>query len=30
MGYKEAYSPFEILKNRPALNETSIWENNKL
>ena len=26
MGYKEAYSPFEILKNRPNLSESSIWE----
>ena len=26
MGYKEKYSPFEILKNRPSLEEIPIWE----
>ena len=26
MGYKEAYKPFEVLKNRPSLNEKTIWE----
>ncbi len=26
MGYKEAYSPFEILKNRASLEEETIWE----
>lgn len=26
MGYKEAYQPFEILKNRGTLEEKSIWE----
>ena len=26
MGYKEAYKPFEILKNRPSLEEETIWE----
>ncbi|QKJ24015.1 arginyltransferase [Poseidonibacter lekithochrous] len=30
MGYKEAYKPFEILKNRPTLNEETIWENYEL
>ena len=25
MGYKEKYSPFEILKNRPSLEEIPIW-----
>lgn len=26
MGYKEKYTPFEILKNRPSLGEIPIWE----
>ncbi len=26
MGYKEAYKPFEILKNRASLEEKTIWE----
>ncbi|MCT7561905.1 arginyltransferase [Aliarcobacter butzleri] len=26
MGYKEKYSPFEVLKNRPSLEEIPIWE----
>lgn len=26
MGYKEKYSPFEVLKNRPNLEEIPIWE----
>ncbi len=30
MGYKKAYSPFEILKNRPALDEEAIWEKYEL
>ena len=30
MGYKEAYEPFEILKNRPSLEENTIWENYEL
>jgi hypothetical protein len=30
MGYKEAYSPFEVLENRATLNETPIWKNNEL
>ncbi len=30
MGYKEAYKPFEILKNRPSLDEETIWENYEL
>lgn len=25
MGYKENYKPFEILQNRPALDENTIW-----
>ncbi len=25
MGYKEKYKPFEVLENRPALNEETIW-----
>lgn len=30
MGYKEAYKPFQILKNRPSINEETIWENYEL
>ncbi len=30
MGYKEAYSPFEVLKNRPLLDELAIWEKYEL
>lgn len=30
MGYKEAYQPFEILKNRPTLKEETIWEKYEL
>lgn len=30
MGYKEAYQPFEVLKNRPTLNEETIWEKYEL
>ncbi|MBL3519043.1 arginyltransferase [Arcobacter lanthieri] len=26
MGYKQAYQPFEVLKNRAGLNEEPIWE----
>jgi arginine-tRNA-protein transferase len=26
MGYKEKYKPFEVLVNRPKLNEITIWE----
>lgn len=26
MGYKEAYKPFEVLKNRPSVLEEAIWE----
>lgn len=26
MGYKEAYSPFEVLKNRANLDEEAVWE----
>ena len=26
MGYKEDYAPFDVLQNRPNLNETCIWE----
>lgn len=26
MGYKESYMPYEILKNRPKLDEVAIWE----
>lgn len=26
MGYKKSYFPFEVLKNRPSLNEEPIWE----
>lgn len=29
MGYKEAYKPFEILKNRADLSQESIWEEYK-
>ena len=29
MGYKEKYKPFEILKNRPKLDEPTIWEEYK-
>ncbi|PLY06290.1 MAG: arginyltransferase [Arcobacter sp.] len=29
MGYKEAYTPFEILKNRVSLEEETIWEKYK-
>ena len=25
MGYKEKFKPFEVLQNRPNLNEYSIW-----
>ena len=25
MGYKERYKPFEVLKNRPKLDEKTIW-----
>lgn len=30
MGYKEAYTPFEILENRPTLQEEAIWEKYEL
>ena len=30
MGYKEAYKPFEILKNRATLEEDTIWEKHEL
>jgi len=30
MGYKEAYQPFEVLKNRANFNEETIWENYEL
>ncbi len=30
MGYKKAYAPFEILKNRPMLDEVAIWEKYEL
>lgn len=30
MGYKEAYQPFEVLKNRPTINEETIWEKYEL
>lgn len=30
MGYKEAYGPFEVLKNRPTLDEEPIWEKYEL
>lgn len=30
MGYKEAYTPFEVLKNRPMLQEEAIWEKYEL
>jgi len=26
MGYKERYKPFEVLQNRPTLNEETIWK----
>ena len=26
MGYKENYKPFDVLQNRPSLDETCIWE----
>ncbi|MDX9744402.1 MAG: hypothetical protein RBT59_11320 [Arcobacteraceae bacterium] len=26
MGYKEDYAPFDVLKNRPTLDEECIWE----
>ncbi|OCL81974.1 arginyltransferase [Arcobacter porcinus] len=29
MGYKESYSPFEILENRPSLEEEPIWKEYK-
>ncbi|APW66350.1 arginyltransferase [Poseidonibacter parvus] len=30
MGYKEAYTPFEVLVNRPSLDEETIWEKYEL
>ncbi len=27
MGYKETYKPFEILQNRPKMNQETIWSN---
>lgn len=30
MGYKEAYTPFEVLKNRPDLQQEAIWEKYEL
>ncbi|XPV69305.1 MAG: arginyltransferase [Halarcobacter sp.] len=29
MGYKESYTPFEVLKNRASLDEETIWEKYK-
>lgn len=30
MGYKENYAPYEVLKNRPTLDEEAIWEKYEL
>jgi len=29
MGYKEDYTPFDILQNRPSMNEQCIWESHE-